>query len=122
MTITVLDDSGTPHNAIKITAHRITRGNGTTSAWTFDDSTTDSTAFNDYDEIEEAGGGSIAVTAAVDGTEYVIVTLGDTVWANFDAGGDNSPYSVGDTFTMANAPGVGTGTVRAAGDDFVGDE
>ena len=122
MTITVLDDAAAPHRVTKITAHRITRSDGTTSHWTFDDSTTDSTDFDNYDEMEEAGGDTIAITAAVNGTEYVIVTLGDTVWATYDAGGDNSPYAVGDTFVMANAPGTGTGTVRTAGDDFEGDE
>jgi hypothetical protein len=117
MSITVKDDAGNVYQVSKIAANRVTLETGATIAWNWSDSTTDG-----YAEMEEAGGDVIAVTAAVNGTEYVIVTLGNTVWATFDAGGDNSPYAVGDTFVMANAPGTGTGTVRVAGDDFEGDE
>jgi hypothetical protein len=117
MSITVKDDDTNVYQVSKIAAKRVTLETGATIAWNWSDSTTDG-----YAEMEEAGGDTISIVDAVDGTKYIIVTLGNTVWASYDDDGDNSPYAVGDSFVMANAPGVGTGTVRVAGDDFEGDE
>lgn len=50
----------------------------------------------------------IAATALVDGTEYIITTVGTTVWTNFGA----SANTVGTIFTMTGGPGTGTGQAK----------
>ena len=50
MTITVLDDGGTPRQVTKISGRKVTADDGNTYPWTFDDSTSD-----DKVEMEEAG-------------------------------------------------------------------
>lgn len=113
MSISVKDDTGTVKQVTKIAAHKLTLDTGESIKWNFSESTTDGNV-----EMEETGGHvvgdviSIADAEAEDGKVYRIVDLGDTTWASYDAAGDQSPYSVGDTFTMANAPGTGTGTVE----------
>jgi hypothetical protein len=115
MSITVKDDAGNVARAVKITAHRMTKSDGNTSAWSFSDATDD-----EYLEIEEAGSKTVIdVIDAVNGEIYEIVDLGNTVWEDFDADGDNSPYEEGDTFVMSAGPGTGTGTVMLASDDFI---
>ena len=114
MSITV-DDNGTPKQVTKITAH-LAQLEGTGAKFKWDFTGTGATV-----EMEEAGGDIINVTAAVDGTAYVIVTAGTTDFTSFGAADSN----VGTTFTMANAPGTGTGTVRPtaeAADDFESDD
>ena len=114
MSITV-DDNGTPKQVTKITAHLAQlEGTGAKIKWDF-------TGTGTTVEMEEAGGDIIAVTAAVDGTQYEIITAGDTDFTTFGAADSN----VGTVFTMANAPGTGTGTVRATAytaDDFENDD
>jgi hypothetical protein len=117
MSITVKDDAGAAKQVIKIAGRKVTLDTGESIAWNMSESAADGAV-----EMEEAGGAVIAFTAALPAIEYIIVSLGDTVWETFDAGGDNSPYAVGDTFLMNVETAVGTGTVRIAGDDFEGDE
>ena len=116
MTITVSDDAGNAKQVTKIAGRKVTLDTGESIAWNFSNSTSDGAV-----EMEEAGGGVIAITAAVDGTEYEIITAGTTNFTTFGAADSN----VGTVFTMANAPGTGTGTVRPTAftaDDFENDD
>jgi hypothetical protein len=63
----------------------------------------------------DVGARVIAATAMVDGSAYTIVTAGDTDFTSFGA----ADSVVGTAFTMANAPGTGTGTVSVGTDDAV---
>jgi len=107
MTITVTDDAGTPQLVSKIAAHKVTLATGEVVGWTF----TANVADDDRGTIEESAGfvsgDPISVVDAVNGTLYIIVEPGDTVFTGFGAADSNA----GTTFTMANSPGTGTGTV-----------
>ena len=116
MTITVKDDAGNAKQVIKIAGRKVTLDTGESIAWNMSAAADDGAV-----EMEEAGGAIIAVTAAVDGSSYTIMVPGTTNFTGFGAADSNA----GTTFTMANAPGTGTGTVRLAAnasDDFEGDE
>lgn len=117
MSITVKDDSENVYQVSKISAHRVTVETGSTTAWNFNDSTSDG-----YAEMEEAGDDSVFTNAddfevdtsvtntvtvlafAVDSEDlndnYVTLTEGDgTVhyfWFNVNSG-STDPAVVGAT-------------------------
>jgi hypothetical protein len=116
MSITVKDDAGVARQVVKIAGRKVTLDTGVSIPWNFSAATDDAAV-----EMEEAGGAIIAVTAAVNGSSYTIIVPGTTNFTGFGAADSNA----GTTFTMANAPGTGTGTVRLAAnvsDDFESDE
>ena len=116
MSITVKDDAGVARQVVKIAGRKVTLDTGVSIPWNFSSSSVDAAV-----EMEEAGGAIIAVTAAVDGSSYTIMVPGTTNFTGFGAADSNA----GTTFTMANAPGTGSGTVRLAAnasDDFESDE
>lgn len=75
MSLSVKDDSGNVYQVSKISAHRVTVETGSTTAWNFNDSTTDG-----YAEMEEAGDDS-AFTNADDFEADTAVTNTITVLA-----------------------------------------
>ena len=115
MTITILTDAQKAVQVEKISAHKVRADDGEMYPWTFEASNYDGAA-----QTEEAGGAEIGLIDALPLREYEIVSLGNTEWKFYDLSGDNSPYSVGDTFVMKSAIVVGTGTVRLAGTVLVG--
>ena len=64
MSITVLDDSATPHRVVKIAAHTVTTASGTLESWTFDDSAVDGRV-----EMEEAGNNANVGNVALGGSD-----------------------------------------------------
>jgi hypothetical protein len=116
MTITVLDDGGTPRQVTKIAGRKVTLDTGASIPWNFTDSTID-----DAVEMEEAG--SETIINAEDGTNgvtYEIVTAGDTDFTTIGAA-DSNVGTVFTASTIAAAAGT-TGTMKIAPDDFEGDE
>lgn len=117
MSISVKDDSGTVHRAVKIAARKITTAAGDSIKWNFSDSAADGAV-----EMEEAGDPTniIAATAMVAGEEYQIVSVG-TVPGDLTAVGADADPAIGEIF-IATGAAIGNGTViltsDIAGDAF----
>lgn len=117
MTITVADDSATPHRIVKITAHKATLADGTSASWTFVDSTSDGKV--EMDEIVD-----IPATVTIAGT--VTTGAGGTLTATPAATDVAVTYqwqqSSDAGVTFADLDGETASTLTVAAGETVGDE
>jgi len=111
MSISVKDDTGTVHRAVKISARKITTSAGDSIKWNFSDSVIDNAL-----EIEEAGNplNTLLASAMIEGLEYEILSLG-TVLADLTTSGADADPAIGEIF-IANATPTGDASVILTAD------